>query len=194
MEGAVYGGESQLLPGVSRQPGGEETNKHQPVTSRVHTVFLPSLLLLLLSFIRRFLKEFLHARSCCLQGALFSPQRRSTWSWWTSASPMTPVSKRSHQDLTTGNTTKLIIFTNANMHRVRSQDHLFLFLTDCWLVCSENHSYRVNSASDVCVLKTDVCPPSDPSFLRHAVIWLFAHKHAHKGMLGVCLTLTASHS
>lgn len=44
--------------------------------------------------VRLLLKEFLHARSCCLQGAPFWPPRRSTCPWWTSVSPTTPVSER----------------------------------------------------------------------------------------------------
>lgn len=44
--------------------------------------------------VRLLLKEFLHARSCCRQGAPFWPPRRSTCPWWTSVSPTTPVSER----------------------------------------------------------------------------------------------------
>lgn len=61
----------------------------QPVTWLLH---FPSALLLLF-FIRRSLKEFLRARSCCLRGAPSSPPRRSTWPWWTDASLTTPVSE-----------------------------------------------------------------------------------------------------
>lgn len=54
------------------------TTPTQPVTWLLHALHFPSALLLLLSFIRRSLKEFLRARSCCLRGAPSSPRRRST--------------------------------------------------------------------------------------------------------------------
>lgn len=56
--------------------------------------FLLTLCSLSIPFTRALSKGFLPVRICCLQGAPSWPRRRSTWSWWTSASPMTPVSKR----------------------------------------------------------------------------------------------------
>lgn len=106
--GPLRGGESQLLPGVSRWPGGESRRKTDQHREAPKTPLSLSVLLLW-SLNRLSLKGFLRARSCCRQGAPFSPQRRSTWRRWTSVSLMTPVRKSNAN--TIQNSTALLLNT-----------------------------------------------------------------------------------
>lgn len=144
--------------------------------------------------VRLLLKEFLHARSCCLQGAPFWPPRRSTCPWWTSVSPTTPVSERLNKCYRLSPRRELMepfndFFVFIIMLEV-SDLKCYLKCVYLYLVLDHRLIIRMISASDVSVVKTGQQmlsrrePPQRTSFSRKEIILCCLHTN----MLSKCLS------